>query len=231
VSDLHIFFIDELTVAAPGDVVTFGRSADIELDEANQYMHRNVGTFFSQDNVWWLANKSRHAQLTLIGSTGRVTKLPPEAVSALTEPTGLLRFEAGPSTCELGWTLPDQAPLMPPGTDDEDSPVDVTTQFGVVPLNEEQRLLLVALSERCLQDSSTPTSDLPANAAVAHRLGWTGKKLDRKLDYLCARLSSEGVRGLRGEKGFEAIDRRSRLVDHVISSGMVRPEDLELLPT
>jgi hypothetical protein len=231
VSDLHIFFIDELTVAAPGDVVTFGRSADIELDEANQYMHRTVGTFFSQDNVWWLANKSRHAQLTLIGSTGRVAKLPPEAVSALTEPTGLLRFEAGPSTYELGWTLPDQAPLMPPGTDDEDSPVDATTQFGVVPLNAEQRLLLVALSERCLQDSSTPTSDLPANAAVAHRLGWTGKKLDRKLDYLCARLSSEGVRGLRGEKGFEAIDRRSRLVDHVISSGMVRPEDLELLST
>ena len=229
-SDLHIFFIDELTVATPGDVVTFGRSADIELDEANQYMHRTVGTFFSQDNVWWLANKSRHAQLTLIGSTGRLTKLPPEAVSALTEPTGLLRFEAGPSTYELGWTLPDQAPLMPPGTDDEDSPVDATTQFGVVPVNEEQRLLLVALSERCLRDSSAPTSDLPPNAAVAHRLGWSGKKLDRKLDYLCARLSSEGVRGLRGEKGFEAIDRRSRLVDHVISSGMVRLEDLELLP-
>lgn len=229
-SDLHIFFIDELTVAAPGDVVTFGRSADIELDEANQYMHRTVGTFFSQDNVWWLANKSRHAQLTLIGSTGRLTKLPPEAVSALTEPTGLLRFEAGPSTYELGWTLPDQAPLMPPGTDADDSPVDATTQFGVVPMNVEQRLLLVALSERCLRDSSAPTSDLPANAAIAHRLGWSGKKLDRKLDYLCARLSSEGVRGLRGEKGFEAIDRRSRLVDHVISSGMVRPEDLELLP-
>lgn len=230
-SEIHIFFIDELTVGRPEDVITFGRSADIELDEANQYMHRIVGTFFFQDNVWWLANKSRHGQLTLVGSTGRLTRLPPDAVSALTEPTGVLRFDAGPSTYELGWTLPDQEPKMPPLVDVDGGADDATTQFGVIPLNDEQRLLLVALSERSLRDSSASTSDLPPNASVAHRLGWSAKKLDRKLDYLCARLASEGVRGLRGEKGFEAIDRRSRLVEHVISAGMVREEDTELLPS
>ncbi|MDW3176682.1 MAG: hypothetical protein R8J94_04760 [Acidimicrobiia bacterium] len=229
-SEIHIFFIDELTVGQPDDVITFGRSADIEVDDANQYMHRIVGTFFFRDNVWWLANKSRHGNLTLVGNTGRLTRLPPEAVSALSEPTGVLRFDSGPSTYELGWTLPGQAPLMPPLDDLAPDDEDATTQFGVVPLNDEQRLLLVALSERCLQDSSASTSDLPPNAAVAHRLGWSAKKLDRKLDYLCARLSAEGVRGLRGEKGFEAIDRRSRLVEHVTSSGMVRVEDLDLLP-
>lgn len=229
-SELHIFFIDELTVAGPGDVITFGRSGDIELDEANQYMHRIVGTFFDQDNVWWLANKSRHGNLTLVGNTGRLTRLPPEAVSAITEQSGVLRFDAGPSTYELGWTLPGQEPLMPPVADDEVDPSMATTQFGIVPLNEEQRMLLTALAERSILDSSVPTSDLPANASVAHRLGWSAKKLDRKLDYLCARLSAEGVRGLRGEKGFEAIDRRSRLVDHVISSGMIGAADVALLP-
>ncbi len=229
-SEIHIFFIDELTVGTPDDVITFGRRADIEVDDANQYMHRIVGTFFFQDNVWWLANKSRHGNLVLVGNTGRLTKLPPDAVTALTEPTGVLRFDSGPSTYELGWTLPGQEPLMPPLVDVDSDDHDATTQFGVVPLNDEQRLLLVALSERCLEDSSASTADLPPNAAVAHRLGWSAKKLDRKLDYLCARMSTEGVRGLRGEKGFEAIDRRSRLVEHVISSGMVRTEDLELLP-
>jgi hypothetical protein len=229
-SEIHIFFIDELTVGQPDDVITFGRSADIELDDANQYMHRIVGTFFFQDNVWWLANKSRHGNLTLVGNTGRLTKLPPDAVTALTEPTGVLRFDSGPATYELGWTLPGQAPLMPPLVDLDADDDDATTQFGIVPLNDEQRLLLVALSQRCLEDSSASTSDLPPNAAVAHRLGWSAKKLDRKLDYLCARMSAEGVRGLRGEKGFEAIDRRSRLVEHVISSGMVRAENLDLLP-
>ena len=45
-SELHLFFIDELTVAEAGGIVTFGRSGDIEVDEANEYMHRIVGTFF-----------------------------------------------------------------------------------------------------------------------------------------------------------------------------------------
>ncbi len=229
-SDIHIFFIDELTVGCPADVVTFGRSADIEMDDANQYMHRIVGTFFFKDNVWWIANNSRHGQVTLIGSTGRLTRLPPEAVSALTEPTGVVRFDAGPSTYELGWTLPGQNPLMPPMVDADLGAHDATSQFGVVPLNDEQRLLLVALSERCLRDSSASAADLAPNASIAHRLGWSSKKLDRKLDYLCARLAAEGVRGLRGEKGFEAVDRRSRLVEHVISAGMVRESDIELLP-
>jgi hypothetical protein len=229
-SDIHIFFIDELTVGSPADVVTFGRSADIEMDDANQYMHRIVGTFFFKDNVWWIANNSRHGQVTLIGSTGRLTRLPPEAVSALTEPTGVLRFDAGPSTYELGWTLPGQNPLMPPLVDADVGTDDATSQFGVVSLNDEQRLLLVALSERCLRDSSASAADLAPNASIAHRLGWSSKKLDRKLDYLCARLAAEGVRGLRGEKGFEAVDRRSRLVEHVISAGMVRASDIELLP-
>ncbi len=229
-SELHLFFIDELTVAEPGDVVTFGRSGDIEVDEANQYMHRIVGTFFDQDNVWWLANKSRHGQLTLVGNTGRLTRLPPEAVSAITEQSGVLRFDAGPTTYELGWTLPGKEPLMPPVVDGEGSLSMVTSQFGIVPLNEEQRMLLAALSEKCILDTSASTADLPANASVAHRLGWSAKKLDRKLDYLCARLSSEGVRGLRGEKGFEAIDRRSRLVEHVMSNGMISEADLAALP-
>lgn len=227
-SELHIFFIDELTVARGEDVVTFGRSGDIEIDEANQYMHRVVGSFFGKDNVWWVANTSRHAHLTLVAMGGRHTKLPPDSVSALSESSGVVRFDAGPSSYELGWTRPGQEPLMPPTVDDEDAS-DATTQFGIVPLNEEQRLLLVALSERRLLDTSADPADLPANAAIAHRLGWSTKKLDRKLDYLCARLSSEGVRGLRGEKGFEAVDRRARLVDHAVSSGLITDADLAAL--
>ncbi len=233
-SELHIFFIDELTAAHAGDVITFGRSGDIEVDEANQYMHRIVGTFFDRDNVWWLTNNSKHGNLTLAGDGGRLTRLPPGAVTALTEITGAVRFDAGPSTYELGWTLPGQDPMMPPtshtGTgDDFGASPDQTRQFGVVNLNHEQRQLLVALAEASLVDPTAPSTDLPANAAVAHRLGWSAKKLDRKLDYLCARLATEGVRGLRGEKGFEAIDRRSRLVEHATSSGMISAEDLDII--
>ncbi|MGI9606848.1 MAG: hypothetical protein ACR2P0_11980 [Acidimicrobiales bacterium] len=230
-SDLNIVFIDELTVADPASVVSFGRSADVVVDEANQYMHRVVGTFFHQDNVWWITNKSRHGVLTLVGDTGKVARLPPEAVSALTEAHGLVRFESGPSTYEIGWSRPDASPMLAPTIDPGVDEIDATTQFGVVALNDEQRLMLVALAERQLLDSSVPATDLPSNASIAHRLGWSLKKLDRKLDYLCARLDGEGVRGLRGGKGIEAVDRRTRLVEHVIGSGLVTATDIDLLQT
>jgi len=230
-ADLHIIFIDELTVAESADVISFGRLGDVTVDEANEFMHRVVGAFFYQDNVWWVVNKSKHGSLDIIGEAGRHAKIPPDGVAALAESTGLIRFDAGPSTYEIGWLQPGRDPIMPPGTNVVIGESGETRQFGVVPLNDEQKLLLVALSERVLRDSTVSSADLPANAEVAHRLGWSGKKLDRKLDYLCSRLAAEGVRGLRGEKGFEAADRRSRLVDHVIGAGMVNATDIDLLPS
>jgi hypothetical protein len=64
---------------------------------------------------------------------------------------------------------------------------------------------------------------------MANRLGWSTKKFDRKLDYLCARLSEQGVRGLRGERGIEATARRLTLVDHAIRNGLVTSADLHLV--
>ena len=232
-NELHLVFIDELTVASPEVPVTFGRIADITIDEANQYMHRTVGTFFAQDAVWWVANNSKHGQLTLVGANGRMSRLPPEAVAAITEHEGIVRFDAGPTTYEVGWALVGDNAIVPPSVSadlDETDDADATTQFGVISLNDEQRLLLTALAEPQLLDSTAKPNDLPSNASVAHRLGWSGKKLDRKLDYLCARLDGEGVRGLRGEKGGEAVDRRQRLVEHVLSSGMINDVDLARLP-
>lgn len=230
-SELHVVFIDELTIVASEDSLTFGRTGDIIIDEANKYMHRVVGTFFHQDNNWWLTNNSKHGHLTHVSAKGTLSRLVPDSVTALTDREGIVRFEAGPSTYELGWARPGDAPsVVPPAAGEDLADAEATTQFGVVRLNEEQRLLLTALAERRLVDSTADANDLPSNASVAHRLGWSGKKLDRKLDYLCARLDSEGVRGLRGEKGGEAVDRRSRLVEHVIESGMIRQRDLELLP-
>lgn len=230
-SNLHLVFIDELTIGEPGGLVSFGRTADITVDEANPYMHRIVGVFFHQDNVWWIANKSKHSLLTLVSKNGNLARLPSDGVAALTDGEGIVRFEAGPSTYEIGWSLPASGSIVPPSMGDQlvEDP-EATHQFGVVEINDEQRLLLVALAEPHLRDTTARDTDIPSNASVAHRLGWSPKKLDRKLDYLCARLDGEGVRGLRGAKGGEAVDRRLRLVEHAISSGMVAADDLDLLP-
>ncbi len=226
---IHLVFIDELTEVSSGTTATFGRTGDIVVDDANPYMHRTVGTVFDRDGVWWIANNAKHAVLTITGSTGRTSRLPPDAVGSLAEPTGVIGFEFGPGTYELGWVLPGRDPLLPPMAEGVPDAAETTT-FGVIPLNEEQHLLVLALAESTLLDPSGAVGELPANASVAHRLGWSTKKLDRKLDYLCARLASEGVRGLRGEKGFEATDRRQRLVEHVVGTGMVNRTELDRLP-
>ena len=70
---------------------------------------------------------------------------------------------------------------------------------------------------------------MPSNAEVANRLGWSTKKFDRKLDYICAKLTEHQVKGLRGGKGVEATTRRMNLVEHAIRNGLVMPRDLSLL--
>jgi hypothetical protein len=61
---------------------------------------------------------------------------------------------------------------------------------------------------------------------VAVRLGWPLTKFNRKLDYLCLRLTKAGVRGLQGGRGAEATNRRWRLVEHAVAARLVNLDDL-----
>ena len=54
-------------------------------------------------------------------------------------------------------------------------------------------------------------------------------KFNRKLDNLCARFDRLGVPGLKGDVAGLASNRRERLVDHVITTGIIRPDDLQRL--
>ena len=60
-------------------------------------------------------------------------------------------------------------------------------------------------------------SDTESGAADATALNaWTGS-----LDHVCDKLARVGVRGLRGDLGLSAMDRRRTLVDHVVRSGLL----------
>jgi hypothetical protein len=65
---------------------------------------------------------------------------------------------------------------------------------------------------------------------MAARLDWTPKKFNRKLDNICAKYARCGVRGLVGEPGALASDRREALVDHVLAAQLVTSGDLGMLP-
>ncbi|MEE9414728.1 MAG: hypothetical protein V3V01_05540 [Acidimicrobiales bacterium] len=226
--ELWIDFIDEAHLVPCDETLSFGRQGDIVLDESNVYLHRQAGDFVYFDHGWWLRNQSSQAEMLVRTADGRRTTVPPETSHQLSQSQGVVQFQFGVSNYELEWRLEGgpSAPEMP-----APQPLSgaETHTFGVVRINDEQRVMLVALSEPRLRNPDQRSPSLPANAEVAHRLGWTLRKFDRKLDYVCRRLSEAGVPGLRGERGHEAADRRVNLVEHMIRIGAIGPDDLALL--
>lgn len=218
----------------PPDTLTFGRTADLVVDEANRYLHRLVGRFFWHAESWWLENLGRSIELEVVTGGGSVSRLPARqpdrdpVVVPLAGPAFRVLFEAGGLPYELegaisAVTLPVGSPEVPPGAD--------TVGYGTIEVTEEERRLLLRLAEPVLRDPTLGAADLPSSREAALRLGWSISKFNRKLDYLCARLTEAGVRGLHGSRGEgrTAQNRRWVLVQHAVNSRLVKPVDLDEL--
>jgi hypothetical protein len=230
-----------LTVDLAGDVralasdqsLTFGRAADLVVDEANRYLHRVLGRFSWHSGWWWVENLGSQVDLEVVGDDGTLARLAarPEGPGAATPLTGrhLVRFEAGGLRYELD-VLVEGGAARQPAAPDAEIPGETTSRFGWVELTTDERLLVTALAEPLLRDPGAGPDDLVPNRAIAARLGWSITKFNRKLDYLCTRLTRSGVRGLQGERGVEATNRRWRLVEHGVAARLVTADDLPLLP-
>jgi hypothetical protein len=234
---LVIEFCGELTEVEPGQDLTFGRAADLVVDE-NPHLHRVLGRLQHWGGLWWLTNEGRSITMVVADEGSRSSAIvAPGSRIALTFRDAAIRFRAGVTDYALFLRVPAPAEPGVPADDDtlvdgaegdDESYVD-TIGIGDLPLTDEQRLLLIALAEPALRDPHGG-AELPANRAVAHRLGWSITKFNRKLDNLCNRFSAAGIGGLRGSVDQLATDRRRRLVDHAIESGLVTEADLGLLP-
>lgn len=230
-AQLIVEFAGEERALDPGDELTFGRSADLVIDE-NRYLHRVLGRFTYGRGTWWLTNLGSAIPLTVSDVAGpSFARVAPGSTIAVSFDSATITFEAGGSNYELHVDV--LGPVA--GTDVEDVDLEgisdeITTTASSLPLTDEQRLLLVALAEAQLLDPSS-TIDLPTNRQVASRLGWTVTKYNRKLDGLCRKFSAAGVAGLHGSTDALARDRRVRLVDHAMHAGVVTAADLHLLAT
>jgi hypothetical protein len=226
VGTLFLEFLGEAISVEPDASLSFGRSADLVVDADNQYLHRVLGCFVAQGDVWFLQNLGRHTPLRVVDRSGvsRV-EIGPGDQHPLGFEEFVVLFQAGPTTYEIGGALPEPTPLEL----GEVLPTD-TVEFGLVSLNAEQRLLVAALAEPLLRDTPNWASRMPGNKEVARRLGWTITKYNRKLDYLCRRLAELGVSGLQGGSGTLATGRRQVLVQHLVDRGLVTAADLEALP-
>jgi hypothetical protein len=223
-SGLVVDFCGEETRLLDGETLTFGRTADLFIDD-NPYLHRRLGLIDCRQGIWWLRNVGSRIPLTVKDLTSRSKMtLAPGREMALTFPQAAVQFGAGKSNYELELIF-ESGEVEDVDLEDDGSE---TISMADLPLTADQRRLIVVLAEPNLR-SGDATIELPTNKAAAQRLGWTITRFNRKLDNVCERLAKAGVSGLRGQVGVMASDRRTRLVEHSIESGLVTIDDLTLL--
>lgn len=229
--DLTISFVGERWTVAPSDTLTFGRAADLVVDDANPFLHRIVGRFSWVSGLWWLENLGASIELTVVGPDGTRIRLAPLAPGAApsTAPLATDRFvvvfRAGDLPYELEGELDrTPVPMMPVP---QVPTAEQTSAYGQVQLTDEEHRMVLLLAEPVLRNPTAGPDSLPSNREVAGKLAWPITKFNRKLDYLCTKLTRAGVRGLRGDRGAEATNRRWRLVELAVSTRLVTPNDLD----
>ena len=214
------------TVTVDREPFTIGRDADLVIEEDNRFLHRRFLALSRSQGVWLLANVGTQLTATVSDRDGRLEAfLSPGAVLPLVFDEALVRFTAGPTAYEFSITLPD--PAFAASQIDADDAGDTTV--GRTVMTPDQLRLILALAEPALEGRARGATAMPSSGEAAQRLGWTTTKFNRKLDNVCQKLARQGVRGLHGEPGRLASNRRARLVEYALAVRLVTRDDLELL--
>ena len=225
VSPLRIEFCGEWYDVVHPDDFHIGRESDLVIDD-NPYLHRRFLRIYEDFGMWWLANVGNLLSATVTDATGQVQAwLAPGAKLPIVFSQMQVLFSAGSTTYEL---------TVHSGNDYFNTSAAVagsggSTTIEPVPLTSTQRLLIVALAEHVLSQSSPGRGEIPSSAAAADRLHWTMTTFNRKLDNVCDKLDKIGVQGLRGARGNLATNRRLRLVEYAVATRLVSRVDLYLL--
>lgn len=232
---LYVEFLDDTYEVVDGESFTFGRDARLVVDSENRHLHRVLGAFTQYSELWVLHNVGRHLPMVVTDAQSR-TELNPGGFLSLLSEHFTISFEAGGARYEIEGRVP--GVVAPRGFDglvgDPDEPdtfVIDTVEVAIPELNEEQRMLVAAMAEPLLRGGSDWPASMPTNQEVAERLGWSGYKLNRKLDYLCSRIAQQGIDGLAGDSGRRATQRRVRLVEYMVGRRVITLADLDGLPT
>lgn len=226
---LEVEYCGETYVVPADGRFTIGRTGDLSVDD-NPYLHRNFLELRSENGVWLLSNVGRQLSATIGDERGHfVAQLAPGGVVPLAFDRTHVRFGAGPTTYEIQLVLPDPPFTTIAGADVvEESGLSETTQVPAT-LTDDQKLVVLSLAEHALRRSGSGASSLPTSGEAARRVGWPERKFNKKLDQVCQKLAKAGVRGLHGEPGNLAANRRARLVEYCLASGLVTEDDLSML--
>lgn len=227
-SRVTVDFCGELHEAPKERALTIGREGDVEIDD-NPFLHRHFLQITHEGGWWWLTNVGSTLTATVADKKGLFQAwLSPGARIPLAFERVTVWFTAGPTTYDFdvlvgnpSFTSVDNEVLLPREGGE--------TTVGRVSFTPDQKLLVVALCEDFLRRSGAGQGSIPSSSAAAERLGWKVTKFNRKLDNVCQKLADAGIRGLHGGPGKLASNRKSRLVEHALSTRMVAEADLALL--
>jgi hypothetical protein len=225
---LTVLFCGEEFPVEAGRQLTIGRRGDVEIDD-NPFLHRTFLVILEQGGLWWLSNVGSTLTAAIADDTGLLQAwLAPGARIPLAMTRTVVWFTAGPTTYDFEIVVDNPAFVVAmPDPAAVDALGDMTV--GRVSFTPDQKLLIVALCEGSLSCSRPGTSQIPSSAAAAARIGWTVTRFNRKLDNVCQKLADAGTRGLHGGIGRLASNRKSRLVEHALSTRLVTAGDLALL--
>jgi hypothetical protein len=202
-----------------------GRESDLVIDD-NPYLHRRFLRIYEDFGMWWLANVGNLLSATVTDATGQVQAwLAPGARLPIVFPQMQVLFSAGSTTYEFTLFSEDDYFSTAAATAGSGG----STTIEPIPLTSSQRLLIVALAEGVLRQTSPGRGEIPTSGEAAARLGWSMTTFNRKLDNVCDKLDKVGVQGLRGDKGNLATNRRQRLVEYAVATRLVSTDDLYLL--
>jgi hypothetical protein len=193
------------------------------LIDDNPYLHRQFLELTHRDGFWWIANVGTQLPATIAERDGSALSwLTPGARMPLVFANTAIRFTAGSTSYEINVAV-DNPAYDTVASQDESS---AETTIGRVTFLGEQRVLIIAMAEPMLRKSPGQLSILPSRGDVANRLGWSMKKFDRKLDAVCQKLHRAKVQGVYGSSDQVAANRRARVVEFAVSSGLVTRDDL-----
>ena len=225
IRDLRIEFCGEWYDVTHPDDFHVGRETDLVIDD-NPYLHRRFLRIYEDFGMWWIANVGTLLSATVTDASGVVQAwLAPGARLPIVFQQMQVLFSAGSTTYEF--TIHSADDFY--GTSTVMTGSSGTTTIAPVMLTTSQRLLILALAEQVLRQSSPGRGEVPTSAQAAARLHWSMTTFNRKLDNVCDKLDKVGVAGLRGGRSKLATNRRLRLIEYAVATHLVGAEDLHLL--
>ncbi|MGD9752884.1 MAG: hypothetical protein AB7W59_17990 [Acidimicrobiia bacterium] len=238
--DLELEFVGERHRVSDGRFF-IGSRADLNLDVATAVPGRLLELWAA--NGLWMLRQLEPEPLVVVRSGGFEARVGAGAVP-LVFGTHCISITAR-STYEVEARV--SQPLFVPRLVVDDQPRIIDDEPRLIPtgmegigevaagptidvgLNREQRILLTVLAAPVLRGGPVALSEIPSSVEAARLLGWPVTKFNRKLDTVCGKLARAGIGGLHGGANRPALNRRTRLVQVVVESGVVSVADLALL--